>query len=190
MHLLSRIRGDAYTGEEIQYSNADRDSVKLQHNRIYRHQVIRINYTTYDMRRCQDTVNAGRPDHANVMVLAHDDDPNDSHPYWYARILGIFHAHVSYRGSSPPQKMEFLFVRWFGCDLSYRAGWKARRLHRIGFLTDDVADAYGFLDPNDIVRATHLIPAFAQDDNGIVNLPVGLSSAHSFHDWVYFYVNL
>ena len=60
----------------------------------------------------------------------------------------------------------------------------------IGFLTDDVADAYGFLDPNDIVRATHLIPAFAQDDNGIVNLPVGLSSAHSFHDWVYFYVNL
>jgi len=96
------------------------------------------------------------------MVLAHDDDPNDSHPYWYARILGIFHAHVSYRGSSP-QKMEFLFVRWFGRDLSYRAGWKARRLHRIGFLADDVADAYGFLDPNDIVRATHLIPAFAQD---------------------------
>ena len=57
-HLLLRIRGDAYTGEELQYSNVDRDSMKLKHNRIYQHQVIRINYTTYNMRRCQDTVNA------------------------------------------------------------------------------------------------------------------------------------
>jgi hypothetical protein len=189
MHLLSRIKGDAYTGEELQYSDADRDSIKLKHHRIYRHQVIRINYTTYDMRRCQDSINAGRPDHANVMVLAHEDDPNDPHPYWYARILGIFHAHVSYRGGQP-QKMEFLFVRWYGRDLSHRAGWTARRLHRIGFLTDDDADAYGFLDPNDIVRAIHLIPAFALGDHGDVNMPIGLSSARSYRDWVYFYVNL
>jgi hypothetical protein len=122
------------------------------------------------------------------MVLAQE-DANDPHPYWYARILGIFHAHVSYRGGQP-QKMEFLFVRWYGRDPSHRAGWKARRLHRIGFLTDDDVDAYGFLDPNDIVRAIHLIPAFACGDNGDVNLPVGLSSAVSFRDWDYFYVNL
>ena len=123
------------------------------------------------------------------MVLAHEEGAEDPHPYWYARILGIFHASVSYRGSEP-QKMEFLWVRWYGRDPKHRGGWNARRLHRIGFLTDDDPYAYGFLDPSSIVRAVHLIPAFAFGDNGDVNLPVGLSSAISYRDWVFFYVNL
>ena len=50
------------------------------------------------------------------MVLSVD----DTHPYWYARIIGIFHAMVLQIGpkskSQEPKKMEFLFVRWFGLD--------------------------------------------------------------------------
>ena len=52
------------------------------------------------------------------MVLSpeNEDENEDPHPYWYARILGIYHADVCYIGSNPavprgPQRMEFLFVR-------------------------------------------------------------------------------
>jgi hypothetical protein len=48
--------------------------------------------------------------------------------------------------------MEFLWIRWFGRDMSQPTGWKARRLHRIGFLPHGAPDAFGFLDP---IRACH-----------------------------------
>ena len=34
------------------------------------------------------------------------------------------------------------------------------RLDRLWFLSMDKEDAFGFLDPNDILRAAHVIPAF------------------------------
>jgi hypothetical protein len=80
--------------------------------------------------------------HADIMVLSHENDEDNGkhHPYAYARIIGIFHANVRHLGptskSSDSQKIEFLWVRWFGRVVEYRAGWKARRLHRIKF-TDD-----------------------------------------------------
>jgi hypothetical protein len=79
------------------------------------------------MRRSQDSVNPRT--HADIMVLLSREDPNtrDPHPYWYARVFGIFHAQVGHVGpdskSEDPQKMVFLWVRWFG---RYRAGlWTA-----------------------------------------------------------------
>ena len=60
--------------------------------------------------------------------------------------------------SAEPQKMDFLWVRWFGRDLDHRAGWKAWHLHRVGF---DEQDQFGFLDPNEVIRGVPLIPAFA-----------------------------
>ena len=57
--------------------------------------------------------------------------------------------------------MEFLFVQWFGRDLTPRPGWKAKRLHRIGFVPGTNETAFGFLDPAQVVWAVHLIPAFA-----------------------------
>ena len=54
--------------------------------------------------------------------------------------------------------MEFLFVRWFSLDTedSERGGWKAKKLHQIGFVEGDAA--FGFVDPSDVIRAIHLIP--------------------------------
>jgi hypothetical protein len=53
--------------------------------------------------------------HANIMVLAHEDDENVAqHPYWYARVLGIFHVNVRFDGQSEPKKTEFLWVHWYG----------------------------------------------------------------------------
>src|ERR1700724_836981 len=107
---------------------------------------MRVNYTTYDLRCAQDSLNSRT--HADIMVLSQDED-NNSHPYWYARVVGIFHAMVFHSGplscSSEPQHMEFLLVRWFGRNSSkaYRGGWKRKRLHQIGFVDDEDSPAFG-----------------------------------------------
>ena len=58
-------------------------------------------------------------------------------------------------------RMDFLWVRWYGCDTEVRSGFKARRLHQIGFV-DSVNDvgAFGFIDPLYVIRAIHLVPVF------------------------------
>ena len=58
------------------------------------------------------------------------------------------------------QRMDVLFVRWFGLDSI--GGWRAQRMHSLGFLpdTDALGPAFGFLDPNEVIRMVHLIPDF------------------------------
>ena len=66
--------------------------------------------------------------------------------------------------------MNFLFIRWFGRDLDPRPGWNAKRLIRLGFVSGNDESAFGFLDPSQVIRAIHLIPAyiplFGQQDEG------------------------
>ena len=89
-----------------------------------------MNYTTYNLRRAQDTLNLRT--HADFMTLSHEDDEElkTKFPYWFGRIVGIFHTAVVYIGpgsrSVDPQHMEFLFVRWFGHDPGHQGGWKAK----------------------------------------------------------------
>jgi hypothetical protein len=162
---------------------------------MYRHRVVRVNYTTYDNRREQDTMNPRtRPD---VMLLS-SEDGEEGHPYWYARILEIFHASILHVGpqskSSQPQRMEFLLVRWFGRDTSRLGGWKFQRLHRIGFVSHSAdSTPFGFVDPARIVRGVHLIPAFAHLETtdwlgpSKVARPWAVDDEdHS--DWRYYYV--
>jgi hypothetical protein len=53
--------------------------------------------------------------HANIMVLSHEnEDEPKRHPFWYAWILGMFHANIRHMGpcSQNPhvQKIEFLSI--------------------------------------------------------------------------------
>ena len=143
------------------FTDHDRRKVLLHNNRIYCHKTLRINFTTYDCRRDQDTINPRT--RSDVMVLANEDeDSENTHPYWYARVIGIFHAMVRRVGSATTfEQMDFLWVRWYGFDTHARSGFKARRLHQIGFLNShEDTGAFGFIDPSDVIRAIHLIPAF------------------------------
>jgi len=165
---LSRLLGHKYNGDELDFTPVDRRAVLITNNTIYRHKVLRINYTTYDLRRAQDSINPRIPGHGDIMVLSpeNEDENEDPHPYWYARILGIYHVNVRYIGtnstvSREPQRMEFLFVRWFGRDLTPRPGWKAKRLIRLGFVPGNDEGAFGFIDLAQVIRSVHLIPAFA-----------------------------
>lgn len=85
---------------------------------MYKHCITRFNYTSYDIRRAQDTVNA-RTSHCNVMVLA--DDDGDESPssgpashFLYARVLGTYHVNVIYVGPGSvdftAHRLEFLWV--------------------------------------------------------------------------------
>lgn len=164
-HFLSRLLELKYDGDELDFTPSERHSVIIDNNIIYRHnlKVLRVNYTTYDMRRGQDSINPRVPGHADIMVLSpeNEQENDDPHPYWYGRIIGIFHANIRHIGpeskSREPVPMDFLFVRWFGHDLDPYPGWKSRRLIRLGFVPGNDGNAFGFLDPNQVI---HLIPAF------------------------------
>ena len=164
-HLLRCLR-HKYHDTNTSITAHDRNMVSFVNNRIFKHKVICINYTTYDLRRAQDSLNSRT--HADFMTLSYDDNScqlaRGRLPYRFGRILGIFHAMVLYSGpgsqSLEPQLMEFLFVRWFGHDVHSHGSWKARRLHRIGFVDGDDDAAFGFLDPQEVIRGVHLIPAF------------------------------
>lgn len=140
-------------------------------------------------------------------MLAANDDPTaqTTHPFWYARVLGVYHAEV--RDARKPflgwTQIEFLFVRWLGTEPGWKAGWSARRLDRVGFIPSTDPGAFGFLDPARAIRGCHLIPAFSQGtttqllgpspmgrDRSVLRdelLKRGVGSPHN--DWDTFYVN-
>jgi len=190
-HLLGRLLD--FDNRDVTFTNNDHSKISLVSNHIYRHKVLHINYTTYDMRRDQDSLNPRT--HGDIMVLSHENDAKNAHAYWYARIIGIFHAMVTQKGTnsrwSEPKKMEFLFVRWFGLDTDEPGGWKAKRLHQIGFLDGDDPSAFGFLDPADVIRAVHLIPRFSLGRTGDLLSPsIARSILDKDEDWVRYYVNM
>ncbi|KAI6112660.1 hypothetical protein F5141DRAFT_1003094, partial [Pisolithus sp. B1] len=194
-HLLACLRDLPYEGDEYKFSDNDRDCVLISDNKLYEHATLRVNYTTYDMRREQDTITPRT--HRDIMVLAHEDE--QTHPYWYARVVRIFHVDVEYRDPithvcMSPTRMNFLFVRWFQRDNS-PAGWAAKRLQRLEFFDqDNLTDAFGFLDPDCVIRCAHLIPAFAYSTTDEF---LGTSFVREWdkdtkdtdHDWRYYYVN-
>ncbi len=158
---------------------------------------MQINYTTYDLRRAQDFINLTTGNSFFMVLGCENEAHNNPHPYWYGRVIGIHHAKVIYTGcqsrSLEPQIMEFLWVRWLGQDPNhnYRDGWTARQLPRIGFVQYEDEAAFGFLNPNLLLRAVHLIPCFSLGRSkellphrSLCRLP-----NEKDEDWDMFYVN-
>ncbi|KAH7918896.1 hypothetical protein BV22DRAFT_1108243 [Leucogyrophana mollusca] len=193
-HLLHRIcaalRSEATeTGMLQSYSTQagitsedDWCFIFLKNEAIYEHKLMRINYTTYDVRCAQDVISPSTT-HNNIMMLATaaPDAPECSlsqHPFCYAHIVGIFHTNVIFTGPGTPdynpRHLEFL--------------WDAFRLDRVQFLPMADEGAFGFLDPKDVLCGCHIIPAFAQ---GKLHADgIGLSRCiDDFQDSKYYYVN-
>ncbi len=81
-HFLSRLLGHRYDGDELNFSSADRRNVLIMNNgTIYQHKVLRVNYTTYDLRRGQDSLNPRIPGHADVMVLSPENEGENEDPH-------------------------------------------------------------------------------------------------------------
>lgn len=181
-----------YDGDEHIFSSDERASLQFVNNlnRVLRPRRFQINYTTYDMRRDQDTLRPGQG--SAVMLLSREDNGPNSHPFWYAQVLGSFIFTVNYMGSE--QKMEVLWVRWFGVVPGYRWGFQSARLPKIGFVSSDLDSdvAFGFFDPSLALRACHLIPAFAdgRTDSLLRHGPSAARANDDTDDWTAYYVNM
>ncbi|KAI0760923.1 hypothetical protein BD413DRAFT_666261 [Trametes elegans] len=135
-HIFGRLQGHAYEGDEVDFLPAELNSIRFISNCIYHHRT---------MCRAQDVINP--QSHADVMLFSHEDDETaDStapHPYWYTRIIHIFHVTVCQArldverpgafNYTRPQWLNVVFIRWF---------------------------TFGFLDPDVIIRGAHLVPLF------------------------------
>ena len=185
---MSRLLDCEYDGDERSFSSEERSRVRFVNslNKVLRPKRLLINYTSYDMRRDQDTL---RPGHGATVMLLSREDSSNSHPFWYAQVLGTFIISVHYMDVE--QMMEFLWVRWFGVVPGYRWGLKNARLPKIGFIPSDSGTAFGFIDPSLVLHACHLIPAFTDGRTDSLLRPGSVArERNAIDDWAAYYVNM
>ncbi|KAG6806967.1 hypothetical protein H0H92_009333 [Tricholoma furcatifolium] len=181
-HLLQRLLAPGFF-----ITPEDRAKLLLLGGIMYYHKALRINYTTYDNRRDQDTINPRT--HSDIMVISND----PHHPYSYARVLGVYHSNV--RFDSPRstcrdmQPMEFLWVRWYELDGKAKAGFEAKRQFQVKFRRG--RGAFGFIDPANILRAVHLIPNFSRGrTTEFLGHSMARRSDEKDQDYERYYVNM
>ncbi|KAJ3569580.1 hypothetical protein NP233_g4962 [Leucocoprinus birnbaumii] len=197
-HLLGRILGREFDADmHDDFTEDDRNTVRIRNNTIFRHKTICINYTTYDVRRDCSILNPRNRRYCMVAAPESDLEVN-SHPFWYAAVLGIFHAEVQHTGPRSLnlgwRKMEFLWVRWLGVEPDYVSGRNVSRLPKIGFVPDSDEFAFSFLDPAHIIRGCHLIPTFSGGRTKTLLNYEGPTEARfagdMSEDWLNYYVNI
>ncbi|KAG9087801.1 hypothetical protein FRC06_002358 [Ceratobasidium sp. 370] len=169
-HLLTRVRGVA---DGTNFSESELAQLSFHQGRMYRHKTLHVNYTSYNVLRQQDP---------------------GAHPFVYAKVLGVYHAKIVH-GSRLPERMDFIHVRWLYYDYERPGGWDYKRLDRVNYVTcstnGDILDSFDFIDPANILRATHLIPDFCSNTTkGLLNLDASVAYDNAgFGDWNAYYVN-
>ena len=166
------------------FTTRDRNALYIRNDRLEQRFGMNVYYTTYDFRRDKDRVDMKGRSH--VMALSTD----GVHPYVYARVLGIFRLNVLHGPTMVEEtKMDVLWVRWFKIDETHRAGWKAKRLYRIKFIPSLEDGAFGFLDPNDVIRGAHPVPGFHFGNRHPSSCdPASIWDREEF-EWETYYVN-
>ncbi|KAJ3820227.1 hypothetical protein F5880DRAFT_1625285 [Lentinula raphanica] len=196
-HLLGRLMEREFDGDTHEtFTDEDRKHICIKDRKLVELQTLRVNYTTYNVRRDQDTINPRT--HADVMVLSPETEPG-AHPYWYARILRIFRVQVisihpnASTSRSGPREMIVLWVRWLGIEPQARTGHQCARLPKVGFVDESDPFAFVFLDLAHVIRGCHLMPAFHGDrTNGLLQTtqPTIARKAGETDDWQLFYVGI
>ncbi|KIO20788.1 hypothetical protein M407DRAFT_219893, partial [Tulasnella calospora MUT 4182] len=184
-HILGRLFDRPFDGEEGKFTDEERDQILILNNILYGHSTLRVNYTTYNMQRDHDVINPEIPSRAFIMVEAADGKTR----FWYARVLGIFHLQVVNTTSTRriPQRMDVLWIRWLGEDPEYVGNIGVRKLERVGYVPEGPY-AFGFVDPDLVVRAAHLIPSFIYGKTDDL-LTRSLYWDSQDGDWENYYVN-
>ncbi|PBK84333.1 hypothetical protein ARMGADRAFT_943673 [Armillaria gallica] len=192
-HILSQL----LDCDDI-FTDLDQQNLIIVDNHLCSHQILRINYTTYDAHRNQDSINPRT--HSDIMALsphtqADLNNDNNAHPYLYARVIGIFHARVHHIGPKSLDHMakniQFLWVRWYAFDGSIPSGFRAKHLPCIGFLQGDDREAFGFVNPSDVLHASHIMPAYIYGQMSHI-LPHSICRRvnEKDMDWACYYVDM
>lgn len=144
--------------------------VAIQGNKIYSHKIFRIDYIAYDGQKCQDVIHVNAQQ-CNMMMLNKEftnptKDPS-THPYMYGRVLGIFHANVSFAGPLHAgverpgfHRLDFAWVHWYD-HLGRQNEFSLDRVSPASLDSSRIGETVSFVDPADILRAVHLIPQFS-----------------------------
>lgn len=175
------------------------NSILIKDNRLYLHKVARFYYTTYDIRRSEDIINP-QTSHCDIMLLAGAENqvvgetgalpPSGSHPFIYARVLGIYHVNIVYTGPGminyEAMCFDFLWIRWF--ELYDSSKVMEKNLDRLRFPPMAAEHSFGFVDPQLVLCGCHLLPVFScgkQHEDGI-----GLSwLSKDGSEWKSYFVN-
>ena len=117
-HILGRLLKREFDGDTYgELTDQDRNTVRISGERLYRCKTFRVNYTTYDIQRDGDMINPRT--YPDIMVKSPETGPR-AQPYWYAHVIGIFHAMVSSSHAGVEEKsfrhVDFLWVWWFGVE--------------------------------------------------------------------------
>ncbi|EPQ53857.1 hypothetical protein GLOTRDRAFT_139911 [Gloeophyllum trabeum ATCC 11539] len=177
--LIERFGGDTadLAGVSIYYKD----------DRLYAHSTVRFHFTTYDIRRDQDTVNPGTDKRYIFVSLG----SGSFGACAYAQVLGIFHVQVE--GDALPSGVEsecfdFLWVRWFKhLESTEPTSTPSCRLDALQFIPGNSADAFGFVDPSHVIRGAHIIPAY--QDGRTTELLAPSIARDKDGDFNYYYVN-
>ena len=174
-HLLPRIR--ELLGFEKEASQPDDWlNVVFHRDRMFEHKIMRINFTSYDVRRGEDVIHP-KTQQSNILMLnpqfllATNDrqdriaeaptDTEDGHPFLYAKVIRIFHVNVIYIGEGNcdrhPRQLEFLWVQWY--QLHEAGSWDSGKLDQLTLLSYK-DQSFGFVDPNNVLRGCHIIPSY------------------------------
>ena len=119
-------------------------------NKVATPKRLRLAYTTYDIRRDEDSLSTMGG--GNVMTLLHDGE----HPFWYTHILRAFQISVCYIGRHSKDwllhKMDMLWVQWLGVKPNYHWSFKHAQLPKVGFVPDTNEDlVFAFLGPSSVI---------------------------------------
>lgn len=173
------------------FTEEDRSHITIVSNTIYRHKTLQLKYTAYDMLKGQEKIYQRRqPD---VMVLSDDED----HPYMYGRVLDFLHVNVM--NNSPnalplggeAATLQMAWVRWFKLDRHLPSGFTSLRYPSVSFYESHDPDAFGFIHPDEIIRAVHLIPSFrSAKTTEYLSVPSRARPEAEDQDWKHFEVNM
>ena len=119
-HILGRLLKQEYKGDIYRdFTDAKRNTVRIAGEQLYHCKTVQINYTTYNIRCNRDTINTWM--YPDIMVNSPETGP-DAQLYWYACVIGIFHAivsstHLDLEGMARSRHhIDFLWVQWFGME--------------------------------------------------------------------------
>lgn len=152
--------------------------------------ILRVNYTTYDIRREHNCLRSDCP--SFLMTLSR----KDCHPFWYCQLLKAFNIEVHFCPggvSCSKETLNILWVRWLGIDPNHKWGFKQCKLLKVGFVPEDRdSPPFGFLDPSLVICGCHLIPAFVdrRTDQLLQRGPSVARLPGEMDNWVGYYMNM
>lgn len=199
--MYARLKGIDCDDDDLDLTVADRADVSIMDNRLHEHRQLTLYYTTYDLRRKKETISPTTST-SDVTVLSRDADESskEQHPLWYGRVIWMFHVDARLRSKpdSAMERIDILWVRWFGRDADSVAGDETCQLERVRFVSkDDDSPLFSFVDPDLVLRAIHLLPAFRFGRTEDLLPPSSLARVKQASDnrgdnrsdWESFYVN-